>query len=187
MKLLALAALSLIGASVPVEKFPDPADVTFKLRCRGDDGRVIGTGFYINDHYLATAAHVAKDRLCSVEGEEAPTVYADGDADIAVIRTESVGPGRIPISCKKPSKGKAYTAIGFPGGMGMEKRAFVGTGNYVSPDDKKFHGMARFDGAAAPGMSGSAILRNGRVVGILTATSNAEMLGRSLSDTWLCK
>jgi V8-like Glu-specific endopeptidase len=187
--LLALAAVLLNASVLPDDPIQtNPAKSVHMITCPVDkDSYVVGTGSYVDAHTVITAAHVAADRTCFVEGERALLVYVNKKLDIAVLWTPAEGEGRIPISCRKPRDGEAFHVYGYPNAEPLQKRVFLGTGKFV-PADEEFPGMAIFDGASTPGQSGSAILdSHNRIIGVLNAGNDVSMLGRLLRNTYLCK
>lgn len=184
--LCALAPCLLIGAS---PHHTDPSTLAIKVECYEADGSgVTGSGSWISGHHILTAAHVAAGRFCLIDGKLAPTVYVNDTLDIAVLWSQSEGPGSLPLSCGKPRKGTLYTAAGFPKGGPLEVRVMLGTGERVA-SPSEFRGLAIFEGAATGGMSGSAIVdrSTGQQVGVLTAGNPWVTFGRTLQDTYLCR
>lgn len=181
-------ALLISAAPVPTPPEPEPHTLARKIQCPVDADRyVAGSGFYIGSHTLITAAHVAANRDCYIYGEPVETVYYDGALDIAIIRTDAGVDRWLHLDCGKPRKGRTVSVYGFPNDGRLEKRVFGTTGKFVPKDDPDWGGMAVFDGAATSGQSGSAIIYEGRIIGVLAAGSQADMLGRLIRDTYLCR
>jgi V8-like Glu-specific endopeptidase len=190
MKLIGIFPLALLVSAAPVPKptEPEPHTLARMIVCPVDADRdVVGSGTYIGSHTILTAAHVAAGRDCYVEGAPVETIYFNAEQDIAVLHTDVAVPRWLHLDCGKPRKGRNVAVYGYPGGERLEKRVFEATGKFVPEDDPEWGGMAIFDGAATSGQSGSAIIYNGRVIGVLDAGSASEMLGRLLRETYLCR
>jgi len=186
--LLAIASLALISATPPPsEPPPKPHTLARLIECPINAHQMImGSGFYIGPDVLLTAAHVAAGYECYVDGEPTKLLYVNTKQDIAVLQTESRVSRWLPLDCGKPRKGRIVSVYGYPRGERLELRVFLATGKFVPESDAEFAGMAVFSGAATAGQSGSAILYNGRVIGVLDAGSQSEMLGRLIHGTYLC-
>jgi len=165
---------------------PEPHTLARLIECPIDaHTMLVGSGSYIGPNVLLTAAHVAAGHECYVDGEPTKLIYVNTKQDIAVLQTESRVPRWLPLDCGKPRKGRIVSVYGYPRGERLELRVFLATGKFVP--EGEFAGMAIFGGAATAGQSGSAILYNGRVIGVLDAGSQSEMLGRLIRGTYLCK
>jgi V8-like Glu-specific endopeptidase len=180
-------ALLISAAPVPMPAEPEPHTLARKIFCPIDANRyVVGSGTYIGPNSILTAAHVAAGRKCYVDGEPVRTVYVNGKQDIAVLHIARSVPRWLPLDCGRPRKGRIVSVYGYPRGERLEKRVFEATGKFVPNDDPDWGGMALFSGAATSGQSGSAIIYNGRIIGVLNAGNAYEMLGTILRGTYLC-
>lgn len=190
MKLLGIFPLAVLISAAPVPTPPEPEPYTLArmIVCPVNAAQyVAGSGTYIGSRTILTAAHVAAGRDCYVDGEPVETVYFNAKQDIAILHTDVAVPRWLHLDCGKPRKGRNVAVYGYPRGERLEKRVFEATGKFVPKDDPDWGGMAIFDGAATSGQSGSAIIFNGRVIGILDAGNAYEMLGRLIRGTYLCR
>src|SRR6476620_6227501 len=187
MRLLFLIPLLISAAPVPTPPEPEPYTLARKIECPVDERHYIaGSGFYIGSHTILTAAHVAANRDCYINGEPVQTVYYDAGKDIAIVHTDESVSRWMHLDCGKPRKGKTVFVYGYPNGERLERRVFGTTGQFVPANDPEFAGMAIFDGASTAGQSGSAIIYDGKIIGVLDAGSQVDMLGRLLRETYLC-
>lgn len=112
---LALAAL-LAGCATPQSVTPPPTSL---VRVNVNDGH--GSGVYIGNDIVITAAHVVKGatgvQLLSEGGlvQSAKVLWASAEYDIAAIKVSNSGQYRAaPIICSVPKVGETLTAAGSP-------------------------------------------------------------------------
>lgn len=98
------------------------ADVTYKIESRGCGGVVDGSGFPLDGHYVATAAHVVagtrSHRVIEHDGKSraAVVVYIDANKDIAVLYLRDTLPESLELEVTIARRGSLGAAIGYPGG-----------------------------------------------------------------------
>lgn len=166
-------ALALVAGCVNV----DPVDSCVLVRCV--DGH--GSGCVIGDHLVLTAAHVADDAV-SVRlqnGTELPVllVFCDPNEDAAVLFVLGDLPAPLPVSFERVKRGDEIVAIGAPWSSWLQGHTLFGrVANVNIPcvsdpnEPESFHDI--LDVNVGPGISGSPVLMNGYVVGIMVGLTN---------------
>ena len=148
-------------------------------------GSQYGTGFWVHEEYIVTAAHVvnfrSNVRATVVHGDYqsiAYVIYVDSLHDVAVLRVEKKPSSTIYIwslSLKGPEKGQRVFVIGYPfelykiigdiGKMSSNPRICEGIVAWVYPDKSLFE----FSAATDAGNSGGPIVdSNGNVLGLVS-------------------
>ena len=153
-------------------------------------GSKYGTGWWVNEHYVVTAAHVM-DYSSNVEvsilhgdykavGE---VVYIDEIYDIAIIRVDNPPSQQyvFKLSLKSPSKGDTIFVIGYPYEiyritkdlkiMSATPRVVQGIIAWVYPDENIFEFSAPTD---AGNSGGPIVNENGEVVGLVSFALKGE-------------
>ncbi|MGZ4144299.1 MAG: MarP family serine protease [Actinomycetota bacterium] len=96
--------------------------LTFKIEGAGCEGRVDGSGFPAEAHFVITAAHVVAGTTHTLvikpNGEQYPAtvVYMDTDTDIAVLRVATLPAATLAVDGSIAPFGSDGAAIGYPGG-----------------------------------------------------------------------
>ncbi len=159
----------------------------------------LGTGLVISaDGLVLTAAHVVEEaqrlKVKLGDGEPVParTVFADEEADIALLRLETAAPGLQPATLgdsDRVRKGEAVYVIGNP--VGIERSLSVGVVSGRHPFRHVFGGniqveLIQTDAAINSGNSGGPIFNSrGEVIAIaqriLTEGGGSEGLGFGLA------
>jgi S1-C subfamily serine protease len=184
----ALIALLLGATPVPAnEALPSPFFLELDLIERITCGNAMGSGVRIDGDLVLTADHVVAGRTCTIDNVPVELVHEDGERDIAIIRTASISPSRMPLSCAGFVTGRMYLAVGYARGEHLVVQRLQGTGG-TETRDGRFLGLSELRGLIFPGMSGGAIVdETGQLVGIVNAGNAAGLsLSRGLGDTFLC-
>lgn len=160
------------------------------------DGSGHGTGFYIGDGRIITAAHVArmagddkKFRITYVDPKTHKDVvlfgtvkWMDSDTDTAEITIDKApGLEAANLACELPdvSVGTRVTSIGYPLELGLvETWGRIAERNLIGSDGTKYT-VANL--TVAPGNSGGPVFdEKGRVVGLTDAISAMPQLGQPI-------
>lgn len=136
-----------------------------------------GTGFFVNNTDLVTAAHVIKDctRLTLADGSALTVTASDVGLDLAVLSTTARSANFLALSPSTvPRMGEQVTALGYPY-LGSLSQGLTVTGGNVSA-------MQGIDGSrdevmisapVQPGNSGGPLLNaQGAVIGVVVARVN---------------
>ncbi|WP_299130470.1 serine protease [uncultured Amaricoccus sp.] len=133
-----------------------------------------GSGFYLGPRLLVTAAHVVQgcDRLALADGTALELLAADGDLDIAALRTAAPAPAWLRLAPAGEIRlGQRVNALGYPY-FGLSGTSLNITGGNVSAlagmdDDARFLSISA---PVQPGNSGGPLLdREGAVAGVVVA------------------
>lgn len=182
---LLLAGLLALTASALPSSYFIPLDLVERIQC--DAGS--GSGSWIDNDAILTAAHVESAGHCMVRGQPTETVYVNGALDLAVLRPAMQSPVRIPLACDVPVTGRPYFATGFAHGTDFVVQRLEGTGEHWSPTNDP-SAMDIYRGRIIPGMSGGPIFDDrGYIVGIVNAApadGRDLSISRSLVGTYLC-
>ncbi|RLG89932.1 MAG: hypothetical protein DRO36_06945 [Candidatus Hecatellales archaeon] len=148
-------------------------------------GSQYGTGWWVNEEYIVTAAHVVNyqsaGKCTVIHGDYesvAYVVYVDSLHDVAVLKVERKPSGEIyvwSLSARDPEKGQEIYVVGYPfelykiigdiGVMSSNPRVSQGIVNWVYPDKELFEFQASTDS----GNSGGPIVDvSGNVVGLVS-------------------
>lgn len=146
-----------------------------------------GSGVYIGDGLILTAAHVAAEgaavtvKLDDGTTRAAEVVWSSAKSDIALLRTSPQGISASPLSCAPIVVGAAVQAKGNP--LAVE---FITTYGHIIGGGRQagdWAVVAPVDMTVLPGMSGGGIFNDaGEVVGISVAVMTAPLgLGASFT------
>ena len=155
-------------------------EVVPKLECAG--GR--GSGVRISDDIVITAAHVATNGPCGIDGVPIGVAYHQPNRDFTAMRA-NLGPGlRAIYSCEGINAGQSYLAFGYANGGKANIEPLIGTNRKIEG------GQTVMRGKVYGGMSGGALFTTeGVVVAIITMRHLEKDWGYvlPLSETYLCK
>jgi uncharacterized membrane protein required for colicin V production len=157
-----------------------PSDVV-KVLASGSCNTVSeGTAFYVTAEEVVTNAHVvAGHSRFTVNGSPATVALYDANHDIAVLRVAAHG---TPLSflSEEPSADTKIEVVGFPLN-GTRSRADGYVEGQLSGDGRNFYNqdleertVLALEVNVKPGNSGSPVLANGRVAGVLESYSLSE-------------
>lgn len=136
-----------------------------------------GTGFFVNNTDLVTAAHVIRvcKRLSLSDGSELMVLAADANLDLAVLTATKRSSNWLTLSpAIVPRLGEGVTALGYPY-LGSLEQGLTVTGGNVSAlqgiDGNKNEMM--ISAPVQPGNSGGPLLNSaGAVIGVVVARVN---------------
>lgn len=157
-----------------------PSDVVKVLASGSCNTLSEGTAFYVTADEVVTNAHVvAGHRHFTVNGSPATVALYDANHDIAVLR---VAAHATPLSflAKEPSSGTKIQVVGFPlNGTRSRADGYVegqlsGEGRNFYNQDLQERTVLALEVNVKPGNSGSPVLVNGRVAGVLESYSLSE-------------
>ncbi len=167
-------AVERLAATVPVT---DMAAVLIK-RPSG-----MGSGFYIGNGLVVTAAHVVKGaKTVSIKTEDgrissARIILIDEDKDVAIMRTGRRGMLAAEMNCNDVPVGTPIVSHGNP--LGLEFVASYGT---IAGAPRTMNGKSYYvtDMTTVMGQSGSGVWADGKVVGVTSAVMTAplELVGK---------
>ncbi len=150
---------------------PRPADIEEGVV---EEMVTTGSGFYLGPRLLVTAAHVVQgcERLALADGTALELLAADGDLDVAALRTERPAASWLRLaSAGEVRLGQRVSALGYPY-FGLSGTSLNITGGNVSAlagmdDDARFLSISA---PVQPGNSGGPLLdRRGAVAGVVVA------------------
>ncbi|WP_089177238.1 serine protease [Bosea sp. AS-1] len=155
-------------ADVPAVKL---AGATVLLRTGGGHG----SGAYIGDGYIVTAAHVvAGGAAVTVKSDDdkeraARVLWINADFDVALLRIkDEMGISVASLGCREPAVGENVSLAGNPASL-----EFITTYGRIAGKARKVGGLESVmvvDATVAPGMSGGPVFdADGRVVGLVSA------------------
>jgi uncharacterized membrane protein required for colicin V production len=157
-----------------------PSDVVKVLASGSCNTLSEGTAFYVTADEVVTNAHVvAGHRHFTVNGSPATVMLFDANHDIAVLRVAAHG---VPLTflSKEPSADTKVQVVGFPLN-GTRSRADGYVEGQLSGDGRNFYNQdlevrtfLTLEVNVKPGNSGSPVLVNGRVAGVLESYSLSE-------------
>jgi S1-C subfamily serine protease len=165
----------------PVNHLSDPRNVV-KVLARGvcsDTSE--GTAFYVTDHEVVTNAHVvAGHTKFSVDGAAATVALYDPDNDIAVLRVSRSG---APLSflSGEPSNNSKIQIVGFPlnesrtRSDGYYEGEITGDSRNIYNQDLAARTFLSLEANIEPGNSGSPVLVDGKVAGIVESYSLSQL------------
>jgi serine protease Do len=152
---------------------------------------LVGTGFVIGRHLVATVAHVVSGEASMVikSGSTAYTgqvIGLDAQSDVALIRTDQPVLGHIfHFATARPAVGDELAVMGYPlgGPLSFSSGSVSGLNRHENIEGIERTGLLQTDAAINPGNSGGPLLSTqGLVEGLVDAqTTNAEGLGYAVS------
>jgi uncharacterized membrane protein required for colicin V production len=160
-----------------VHSIPTPSDVVKVLASGGCNTLSQGTAFYVTNDEVVTNAHVvAGHHHFAVNGSSATVALYDPNHDIAVLRVAAHG---TPLSfvSEEPSSDTKIQVVGFPlDGTRSRADGYVegqlsGEGRNIYNQDLEERTALALEVNVQPGNSGSPVLINGRVAGVLESYS----------------
>ncbi len=157
-----------------------PRDVVKVLASGSCNTLSEGTAFYVAANEVVTNAHVvAGHRHFTVNGSPATVTLYDADNDIAVLRVEANGTPLTFLSQEPPSDTKIQV-VGFPLN-GTRSRADGYLEGPLSGDSRNFYSQdlavrkfLALEVSVQPGNSGSPVLVNGQVAGVVESYSLSQ-------------
>jgi uncharacterized membrane protein required for colicin V production len=160
-----------------IHSISEPSDVVKVLASGSCNTLSEGTAFYVTTDEVVTNAHVvAGHQHFTVSGSPATVVLYDANNDIAVLRVAARG---APLSflATEPTSDTKIQVVGFPLN-GTRSRADGYVEGQLSGDGRNFYNQdlqertfLALEVNVMPGNSGSPVLVNGRVAGVLESYS----------------
>ena len=145
---------------------------------RTDGG--FGSGFYIGDGLIVTAAHVLDGRKSAyIKTEDgrvgvATPIAIDEERDVAVMRTDRRNILAAEVDCDAVAVGTPITSFGMP--LGIE---FVAAYGKIAKSTQKGEGLGReyyvTDMTTVMGQSGGPVFAGGKVIGVTSAVMTAAL------------
>lgn len=163
-----------------VSGLSQPSDVV-KVLASGACGDVSeGTAFYATSDEVVTNAHVvAGQKHVTVNGEPAVVALYDPKNDLAVLRVnQSESP--LSFAATVPSRGDSIRVVGFPldgtrtEAPGYYEGELTGAGRGIYDETLFIKTVLDLEVNVNPGNSGSPVLVNGRVAGIVESKSLSQ-------------
>ncbi len=161
-----------------VSALSSPTNVV-KVLASGGCARVQeGTAFFVSTHHVVTNAHVvAGERNFTVDGAIASVIYFNAQSDLAVLNVASLSQPPLSFVTSRVVDGTRAQVIGFP--LNSTRRAspayingyVAGEGRDIYDDGLLTRTFEVVETNIQPGNSGSPVLVNGRVAGIIESTS----------------
>jgi serine protease Do len=154
---------------------PDTPDVPDSSH--SDEATSTGTGFFINDSHLVTAAHVvAGCRVMELaSGAVVDVIASDDDLDLAVLASPEQSGTWLELSADAAARlGEPVTALGYPY-LGQFGQGLTVTGGNVSalPGGTFGETQLMISAPVQPGNSGGPLLNgDGAVIGVVVARIN---------------
>lgn len=138
----------------------------------------MGSGFYIGNGLVVTAAHVVSGaQTVSIKTEDgrvssARVVAIDEARDVAIMRTGRRGMLAAEVDCGAVPVGTPIVSYGNP--LGLE---FVAAYGKIAGAPRKVGGRLSYvtDMTTVMGQSGSAVFANGKVIGVTSAVMTAPL------------
>lgn len=165
----------------PVTRLADPYPQVRQVMCLASNRA--GSAFRVSRNLMVSAAHVTRNKGCTIDGQPFTVLASDGDADWSIIYLP--GEGGAKINCEGFKPGQWYYAVGYAHAVPWQ--TIVGL---FSRFDHHVSGMALFSHMAIPGQSGGAVFNlAGEIVGIVNARNEEYDISfsRALKDTPLCR
>jgi uncharacterized membrane protein required for colicin V production len=157
-----------------------PTDVV-KVIATGCTDTHQGTAFFVHPHVAVTNAHVvAGASSVSVDGAKATVAYFDPVNDIAVLRVPSLSLSPMRFLGSAPMSGSKASVIGFPldGSRTLSPSVISGQ---ITAQSRDIYDQQLFDRSVLvlyanvePGNSGSPVIVNGHVAGVLFSKSLSQ-------------
>lgn len=152
---------------------------------RRPDG--MGSGFYIGNGIVVTAAHVVNGaKTVSIKTEDgrissARIIAIDEKSDVAIMRTGRTKLLAADLDCTNVAVGTTIVSYGNP--LGLEFVASYGT---IAGKPRDVNGRTYYvtDMTTVMGQSGSGVWANGKVIGVISAVMTApfELVGNVEKD-----
>jgi S1-C subfamily serine protease len=157
-----------------------PSDVV-KVIADGCTDTHEGTAFFIESHVAVTNAHVvAGATSVSVDGAKATVAYFDPVNDIAVLRVPSLNLSPMKFLGSVPTSGTKASVVGYPLNGSRTLSPSVISGQ-ITAQSRDIYDQNLFDRTVIvlfanvePGNSGSPVIVNGHVAGVLFSKSLSE-------------
>jgi uncharacterized membrane protein required for colicin V production len=158
----------------------EPSDVV-KVLASGSCNTVSeGTAFYVTPNEVVTNAHVvAGHRTFSVNGAAATVALYDANHDVAVLRVAQSGTP-LRFVAHEPTSGAKIQVVGFPlngsrtRALGYVEGQLTGNGRNIYNEDLEERTVLSLEVNVKPGNSGSPVLVDGRVAGVLESYSLSQ-------------
>ncbi|MEO7618064.1 MAG: MarP family serine protease [Candidatus Saccharibacteria bacterium] len=167
---------------------------TVKVEGEGCGGIVEGSGFVAASGTIITNAHVvagiAHPYVLDQAGRHAATViWFNPDLDVAILHTEGLAGGALPIQDGESSRGTNAAILGYPGGGPLRANAAVvldevtATGRNIYDSGVVRRNIYELQGQVVPGNSGGPLTDlSGTVIGLIFAKSqNDDNIGYALT------
>jgi hypothetical protein len=182
---LACMALLCVSATIPNDQartvnYP----LVHQVLC--EDGSLRGSAFRVGESEFITAAHVAANLGCTIDGEKIEIEAIKGETDFAEIRSGKAKGGKFDIDCGGFIPGHWYFAVGYAYGAPTQTLTPV----YATARFHKSGLRALLGTQFIRGMSGGVVFDEfGKAVGIVNALilGTDWSLSRELKDTPLCQ
>ena len=165
----------------PVTRVADPYPQVRQVMCMASNRA--GSAFRVSHNIMVSAAHVTRNKGCTIDGQSFTVLASDGEADWSIIYLPG-GEGA-KINCEGFKPGQWYYAVGYAHAVPWQ--TIVGL---FARFDHHISGMALFNHMAIPGQSGGAVFNlAGEIVGIVNARNEEYDISfsRALKDTPLCR
>jgi serine protease Do len=187
--LAACICASVAHADVPPEPLPEATVVILT-----PDGH--GSGFYIGNDILVTAAHVVAGAGTTVKVEpsfgptiNAAVIFVDHRADLAFVRARGLRLQVAELACRKPVLGENIMVRGAPSGM-----RGISTWGRVAGDERAFPewlAATPLNVMAAPGNSGGGVWdERGKIIGVLVGigrSAGAQFISLAVPAMSVCR
>jgi S1-C subfamily serine protease len=167
---------------------------TVKIEGEGCGGIIEGSGFVAASSTIITNAHVvagiAHPYVLDQAGRHAATViWFNPDLDVAVLHTEGLAGGALPILDGESTRGTNAAILGYPGGGSLRANAAVildevtATGRNIYDSGVVRRNIYELQGQVVPGNSGGPLTDlDGTVIGLIFAKSqNDSNIGYALT------
>jgi uncharacterized membrane protein required for colicin V production len=157
-----------------------PSDVVKVLASGSCKTLSEGSAFYVTPDEVVTNAHVvAGHRTFSVNGAAATVALYDANHDIAILR---VAQSATPLSfvTHEPASGVKIQVVGFPlngsrtRALGYMEGQLTGNGRNIYNENLEERTVLSLEVNVEPGNSGSPVLVDGRVAGVLESYSLSQ-------------
>jgi uncharacterized membrane protein required for colicin V production len=157
-----------------------PTDVVKVLASGSCNTISEGTAFYVTPDEVVTNAHVVAGHTdFTVNGAPAVVALYDADHDIAVLRVSQSG-SPLPFLSSEPSPRAHIQVVGFPlngtrtRALGYVEGQLSGQGRNFYNQDLAERTVLALEVNVKPGNSGSPVLFDGRVAGVLESYSESQ-------------